>query len=65
MQLHYNKNKKDVVKLKRNTYRLCVVMLIVVALISTIWYYQAFEKKNLQPKEGIFVWKTPTEGHTI
>lgn len=51
--------------MNRNTYRICLVMLILIAVISAVWYYQMFGNKELNPKEGTFVWETAGEGNYV
>lgn len=51
--------------LNRKTYRICIVMLIAAAILSTVIYYQMVEKKELSPKDGVFVWETCEEGINV
>jgi len=41
----FQKKEKDVRNLNRKTYRICIVMLIAAAILSTVIYYQMVEKK--------------------
>ncbi|MDE6903960.1 MAG: hypothetical protein K2P76_03260 [Lachnospiraceae bacterium] len=51
--------------MNRKTYRICIVMIILAAILSTVLYYQAVEKKDLNPKDGVFVWNTCEEGINV
>lgn len=51
--------------MNRKTYRICLIMLIAVAIISTVLYYQMLEKKELQPKDGVFVFEECQEGFYV
>lgn len=59
------KKKKDVRNLNRKTYRICLVMIILVAILSAVLYFQIVEKKELNPKDGVFVWDTCQEGSFV
>lgn len=59
------KKKKDVRNLNRKIYRICLVMLILAAILSTVLYIRIAEKKELNPKDGIFVWETSEEGSFV
>jgi hypothetical protein len=61
----FQKKEKDVRNLNRKTYRICIVMLIAAAILSTVIYYQMVEKKELSPKDGVFVWETCEEGINV
>lgn len=41
--------------MNRKTYRMCLVMLIVLAALSGICYYRFVMKHELNPKDGLFV----------
>lgn len=43
--------------MNRNIYRFCLVMVIAAAVVSGIFYYRFIQKKEMMPKEGIFVWQ--------
>ena len=43
--------------MNRRMYGLCLVMLIMAAVISGVFYYRFVQKKNVVPKEGTFVWR--------
>ncbi|MCM1258542.1 MAG: membrane-spanning protein [Roseburia sp.] len=51
--------------MNRNTYRICLIMLIAIAIFSTVLYYQVFGKKELHPKDGVFVFETCQEGYHV
>lgn len=59
------KKKKDVRNLNRKTYRICLVMLILAAILSTVLYIRIAEKKELNPKDGVFVWESCEEGSFV
>ena len=41
--------------MNRKMYRICLVVIIIVATISGIYYYRLIQKRELNPKDGIFV----------
>ncbi len=43
--------------MNRKTYRICLVALIIVAVLMGLSYYHYIQKKELNPKDGIFVQK--------
>lgn len=43
--------------MNRKVYRLCLVMVIVMAALSGIIYYQFVQKQEKIPEKGTFVWQ--------
>lgn len=41
--------------MNRKTYRICLIILIIAAMISGIYYYRSVQKEELNPQDGIFV----------
>ena len=41
--------------MNRKTYRICLIMLIIAAMISGSYYYRSVHKEELNPHDGIFV----------
>lgn len=42
--------------MNRKVYRFCLVVIIVAAVISGVWYYQFYQRQEINPKEGTLVW---------
>lgn len=42
--------------MNQKTYRICLVMLILAAMVSGICYYRLVCQKEVRPKDGIFVY---------
>ena len=63
----YNKidKEKDVIAMNRKAYRICLIMIIMAAVVSGIFYYRLTQKKELDPNEGIFVWKDSFPGAPV
>lgn len=51
--------------MNRNTYRICLMVLIMAAVASGIFYYRLSRKKTLLPKEGTLVWQCGKTGACI
>ena len=51
--------------MNRKTYRICLVMLIMAAVVSGILYYRFAFKKGAPPNEGTFVWNKIAEGECV
>lgn len=45
--------------MNRNTYRICLAILIMAAMIYGVFYYRLAYHKELNMKEGIFVYREP------
>lgn len=43
--------------MNRKTYRICLIVIIIAAALSGIYYYHMIQKKEIIPKDGIFVQK--------
>lgn len=44
--------------MNRKTYRICLIVIIIVAALLGVYYYQLIQKKEIDPKDGIFVQKS-------
>lgn len=42
--------------MNRNVYRLCLVLVIGIAVVFGIWYYRFVQNQEIAPKDGTFVW---------
>lgn len=51
--------------MNRRTYRICLVMLIMAAIVSGVFYYRFMHKKENLPKEGTFVRESLMERECI
>lgn len=43
--------------MNRKIYRICLMTAIVIAIFSGILYYEFYQKQEVIPKEGTFVWQ--------
>lgn len=43
--------------MSRRVYRICLVMAIVAAIVGGVLYYELYQKPQIAPKEGTFVWQ--------
>lgn len=41
--------------MNRKTYRICLIMVIIAAIFSGIFYYRQIHRGQSNPKDGIFV----------
>lgn len=46
--------------MNRKTYRICLIMLIIAAMISGLFYYRMVYRKELNPRDGVFVYEGQT-----
>ncbi|MCI8489193.1 MAG: hypothetical protein HFJ04_02895 [Lachnospiraceae bacterium] len=51
--------------MNRKAYRICLIMIIMAAVVSGIFYYRLTQKKEIDPNEGIFVWKDSFPGAPV
>lgn len=41
--------------MNRRTYRICLFVMIIAAICTGVFYYRFLQKKELDPRDGIFV----------
>lgn len=49
--------RKGVNEMNRKIYRICLVMAIMAAVVSGIFYYRFLQSRESAPTEGVFVWR--------
>lgn len=43
--------------MNRKIYRICLVLLILVAVAGGVWYYGVLQRHQMTPTEGTLVWE--------
>ena len=41
--------------MNRRSYRICLIVMIIAAICTGVFYYRFLQKKELDPRDGIFV----------